>query len=289
MEATLEIVRAVKTVRPLPDVAHRVLDIVQTADFSIDELISVVRTEPTLVARVLRLCNSARTGLDTPITSIGDAITYLGSRNLVQLVLVTCSAGMFAGMPGSLYADPTTLWQHSIGCAFASQAIAVRTGEATATTAFTVGILHDVGRIALGRVTNEERLVQTVVASATLVNTDHLALERRAFGFDHATVAGFVADEWRLPPTLGEALRGHHQLDVIAGENPLPAVLHVADQLVLQSGIGNAFPRVPVVVSPAATTRLGLRAHDLEALAATLTTELAKASELLNLAASAGR
>ncbi len=289
MEATQEIVRAVRTVRPLPDVAHRVLDIVQNPDFAIDELVAVVRTDPTLVARVLRLCNSARTGLDTPITSIGDAITYLGSRNLVQLVLVTCSAGMFAGTPGSLYSDPTALWRHSIGCAFASQAIALRTGEAPGTTAFTVGILHDVGRIALGRVADEERLVQTVSTALDAHNVDHVVLERRAFGFDHATVAGFVAHHWRLPPTLAEALRGHHEHDVIAGENPLPAVLHVADQLVLQAGIGNAFPRVAAPVSPAATARLGLRPHDLDALAATLTAELAKATELLNLDATASR
>lgn len=289
MEATQDILRAVKTVRPLPDVAHRVLDIVQTTDFAIDQLVAVVRTDPTLVARVLRLCNSARTGLETPITSIGDAITYLGSRNLVQLVLVTCSAGMFAGTPGSLYADPTALWRHSIGCAFASQAIAMRTGEAAATTAFTIGILHDVGRIALGRVADEERLVQTVLASADLANADHVALERRAFGFDHATVAGFVADHWRLPRTLAEALRDHHDHEGVASENPLPAVLHVADHLVLQAGIGNAFPRVPLSVSPAAMSRLGLRARDLEALAATLTNELTRASELLNLDVHVGR
>jgi HD-like signal output (HDOD) protein len=283
MEATQEIVRAVRMVRPLPDVAHRVLGIVQDPDFAIDALVAVVRTDPTLVARVLRLCNSARSGLEQPITSIGDAITYLGSRSLVQVVLVTCSAGMFAGTPGSLYADPTALWQHSIGCAFAAQAVAVRTGEAPSTTAFTVGILHDIGRIALGRIANEERVVRTVSSSATLRNVDHVALERQAFGFDHASVSGFVADEWKLPPTLAEALRGHHEHDVNGGENPLPAILHVADQLVLQTGVGNAFPRVPLVFSPAALGRLGLRPRDLDALAATLAAELAKAAELLNL------
>lgn len=289
MEATQEILRAVKTVRPLPDVAQRVLRIVQDPDYSIDELVAVVRTDPTLVARVLRLCNSARVGLDRPISSIGDAITYLGSRSLVQLVLVTCSAGMFAGSRGSLYSDPTMLWQHSMACAFASQSLAQRTGEAPATTAFTLGILHDVGKIALSRVADESRLVAALGDGATEPLLDHVALERKAFGFDHATTAGLVADHWQLPAELAEALRSHHDETMLKQENPLLAILHLADQLALRAGIGNAFPSIPVAIAPAAMTRLDLRDRDLDEVSESLSRELTKVAELLNLDAAQGR
>lgn len=288
VQATQEIQRAVRAVRPLPDVAHRVLRIVQDPDYQIDQLVGVVRTDPTLVARVLRLCNSARTGLDTPITSIGDAISYLGSRNLVQLVLVTCSAGMYAGLRGSAYSDPTALWQHSIACAFACQLIAAHTGEAVGTTAFTLGILHDVGKIALSRVADEARLL-AIASDADSGRHEHVELERRAFGYDHAAAAGFVADHWQLPPTLADALRRHHHDDTVAGADPLPAILHVADQLALRAGIGNAFPRARLTIAPAALTRLCLQQRDLDTLADGLASELAKATELLNLEAAAGR
>ena len=289
MEATQEILRAVKTVRPLPDVAQRVLRIVQDPDYSIDELVAVVRTDPTLVARVLRLCNSARIGLDRPISSIGDAITYLGSRSLVQLVLVTCSAGMFAGSRGSLYSDPTMLWQHSMACAFASQSLAQRTGEAAATTSFTLGILHDVGKIALSRIADESRLVAALGDGANEPLVDHVALERKAFGFDHATTAGLVADHWQLPAELAEALRSHHDETMLTQDNPLLAILHLADQLALRAGIGNAFPSIPVTISPAAMTRLDLRDSDLDDVSESLSRELTKVAELLNLDAAQGR
>ncbi len=289
MEATQEILRAVKTVRPLPDVAHRVLRIVQDPDYAIDELVGVVRTDPTLVARVLRLCNSARTGLEQPITSIGDAITYLGSRSLVQLVAVTCSAGMFAGSKGSLWADPTTLWRHSVACAFACQNLATRTGEAVGATAFTLGILHDVGKIALSRTTDESRLLGVLTKSDTDPNLDHIALERLAFGYDHAAIAGLVAEQWHLPAELAEALGSHHVDEIVAGENPLPAILHIADQVSLRAGIGNTFPRAPTLVSPDALARLSLRDSDLDSLSESLSRELTKAAELLNLDAAAGR
>ncbi len=286
---TQEILCAVKAVRPLPDVAHRVLRIVQNADYAIDDLVSVVRTDPTLVARVLRLCNSARSGLDTEITSILDAIAFLGSRNLVQLVLVTCTAGMFAGTRGSRYSDPTTLWQHSIACAFACQALATRTGEAVAATAFTLGILHDVGKIAMSRVADEGRFLAVLSDSASVAMLDHVALEQRAFGIDHATAAGLVAAAWQLPPTLTGALRSHHDDQVFDGEDALPAILHVADTTVLRAGIGNSFPTATTVLHEAALTRLGLRTRDLEALSDTLSAELAKAADLLNLDLAASR
>lgn len=288
VQATQEILRAVKTVRPLPDVAMRVLRIVKDPEYSIDELVAVVRTDPTLVARVLRLCNSARTGLDRPIVAIGDAITYLGSRNLVQMVLVTCSAGMFAGSRGSSYADPTELWRHSMACAFVCQALAARTGEAAPTSAFTLGILHDVGKIALSIVADDTRFVATIDDPAN-AELEHVALERCVFGVDHAAVAGLVAEHWQLPADLGEALRGHHDDALLRGSSPLPAMLHVADQLALRAGIGNAFPRAPVLIAPAAMSRLRLGDSDLVRLVETLERELKAAAELLNLQGATGR
>jgi len=288
VQATQEILRAVKTVRPLPDVAMRVLGIVKDPEYSIDQLVAVVRTDPTLVARVLRLCNSARTGLDRPIVAIPDAVSYLGSRNLVQLVLVTCSAGMFAGSRGSSYADPTALWQHSIACAYVCQGLAARSGDVATTTAFTLGILHDIGKVALSIIAEEARFV-TALDDARASGLDHVALEQRIFGVDHAAVAGLVADHWQLPADLGNALRSHHDDASIRGTSPLPAMLHVADQLALRAGIGNAFPQAPVLVCPAAMSRLNLTASDLDRLAESLARELAAAAELLNLHGAAGR
>lgn len=289
MQPTPEILRAIKSVRPLPNVAHRVLATAQRADWSLDEMVAVVRTEPTLVARILRLCNSARFGLETEITSIADAISYLGSRSIVELVLMTCSAGMFEGVRGSAYADPRLLWHHSVACAVACQVVATRSGEVAPTTSFTVGILHDIGRIALSHAAAGSRLLMNLVTGAANPTDDLNALERRAFGLDHAAAAGLVAEQWRLPASMVLALRAHHDLTTLSGKDPLPSVLHVAEGLVMQAGIGNPFPQLAMETAETACARLGFVPADLEQLAATLATELARATELLNLQHDLGR
>jgi hypothetical protein len=69
----------------------------------------------------------------------------------------------------------------------------------------------------------------------------------------------------------------------------LPAILHVADQTALRAGIGNPFPRAPLPIATEALARLGMTEADLDPLSESLSRELAKAAELLNLDVAAGR
>ncbi len=109
--------------------------------------------------------------------------------------------------------------------------------------------------------------------------------ERAVLGIDHATAAGLVAAAWQLPGDLVVALRGHHDDAELAGDDPLPAVLHVgcavASQVLAESPVS--------VCSPAALARLGLAAVDLEAIAADAKDALRTHAELLNLVAPARR
>lgn len=280
------ILRIVKTMRPLPAVAQRVLALVQDPDYAIDDLVSLIRTDPSLVARVLRLCNSARTGLEHEITAIGDAVTFVGTRNLVQLTLVSCSAATFAATARSAYVEPTSLWHHSLACGLLCQELAAHVEGISPGTAFTAGILHDVGRVALSQLPAASAPQPAVAGSSPL---PHDRLEREVFGQDHAEVAGMVGDQWQLPANLVAALRGHHGDDAMLGEDPLAAMLHVADQVAIQNGFAVPFGHATASVSPVALARLGLTDDRLAALSARAIEETARTAELLNLEAAASR
>ncbi len=280
------ILRIVKTMRPLPTVAQRVLALVQDPDYAIDDLVSLLKTDPSLVARVLRLCNSARSGLDREITAIGDAVTFVGTRNLVQLTLVSCSAATFAATARSAYVEPTALWHHSLACGLLCQELAARVDGVSPGTAFTAGILHDVGRVALSQLPAAS--VPSIAAEGA-APPPHERLEREVFGQDHADVAGLVGDHWQLPANLVAALRGHHADDTLLGEDPLAAMLHVADQVAIQHGFAAPFGCASAVLSPVALARLGLTDDELATLSARAIEETARTAELLNLEAAASR
>ena len=114
MSQLVQIMRTLRAMPPLPEVASRVLSIVRDPEYSIDALVGVVRTDPGLTMRILRICNSSLYSLAQPITSVSDAVAYLGSRNLVKLVMVSCSTSYFRNLPANGYADPAGLWRQSM-------------------------------------------------------------------------------------------------------------------------------------------------------------------------------
>lgn len=282
MPHTNAILTALRSMPPLPDVAYRLLATMNDPDYDIGEVVELVRIDPTLTARLLRLVNSALFGNMRAITNVADAVMFAGTRNLVKLVMVSCTASHFVDAGDSAYTDARGLWRHTIATALAAQHLAEQV-SADASLAFTAGVLHDIGRIAMCRFAADWNPQAALAAG---VPEELAAIERHSFGVDHATAAGIVATAWNLPIALIEPLRGHHD---DACEAPLAAVLDVADALALALGHGNPLATTHPRPRPAALRLLELGEPDLDAATAHLTAEMARNEELLNLDALLGR
>jgi HD-like signal output (HDOD) protein len=281
---TTSLDQALQDVRPLPAVAQRAIELLRDPEFAVGTLVRLVGTDPALVARTLRLCNTARYGAGREITTLPAALTLLGTRTLMQLVLVGCSQGLFRGVPKSAYADADQLWHHSIACAMTCNDLAQRVADADPATAFTAGILHAIASIASDSAIRVAE--QATEGTETLDVTD---LEFVAFGIDHAAASAVLARAWRLPDVLRFALERHHDPKALSGDDPLPAILHVADQLTLRRGINCAWPRARLALAESALSRLGIDEDEAEHVAAGVAKQLANARELLNPSGDQGR
>ncbi|MBM4060996.1 MAG: HDOD domain-containing protein [Planctomycetes bacterium] len=277
------LVEALRAMPPLPLVAQRVLQLVRDPDYSVDDLVALVRTDPALTGRILQLCNSAAYALRSAVSSVGAAVAYIGIRNLVRIALACCTAPHYRKAQNSPYASPGELWRHTFAVALAAQWCAQRCGHDQADAAFTAGVLHNLGKVVLSQAYPEVGFAEGPPA------TDHLQMEQRLFGIDHAAAAAVVVDSWGLPRDLRRAVRSHHDPAAVQDESPLPAILQAADVLVLQQGIGNPFPSIPLRVEPAVLGRLHLEEADLAAAAAHVHSELQRSVELLNLEGLASR
>ncbi len=288
MSKLVQIMRTLRSMPPLPDVASRVLAIVRNPEYSLDALVAVVRTDPALTTRILKLCNSSLFGLAQQITSVSDAVAYLGSRNLVKLVLVSCTASYFKNLPQNAYADPNLLWHQTLACSTACQTLAERCGHGQPATAFTAGILHNVGRIAMVQVVDPETLA-TAARQLMDPKANPLEVERKVIGLDHAAASGIVTESWNLPMELRRAARNHHDLSHVATDDDLTALLHVADELVMSMGIGDPQPERSHEPNGAAMQRLGLTGSDFAAVKTMVEQELARMGKLLNPEPQVGR
>jgi hypothetical protein len=75
--------------------------------------------------------------------------------------------------------------------------------------AYTAGILHDLGRLALAVL--QPKQYANFLKSTKTKPCDVLAAEQELFGMDHCRAGRALIEAWRLPPELSEIAFQHHE------------------------------------------------------------------------------
>ncbi len=215
----------------LPAVVSRLNDIVRDPDCSAGDIANVLSTDEGMVARVLKIANSAFYALPGRIGSIPLAVTILGITTLRSLVISTALADITRAISGCPEVAER-LWDHGMDVGVWSRWISRKVGGLDPEEAFTAGLLHDIGKgLALRSIPADREKVRMRL----LGTGDSSAIEKETLGFDHTELGGWAADRWRLPSALVRAVRWHHRPEGAAGEEPeierLVWVVHMANIL----------------------------------------------------------
>jgi putative nucleotidyltransferase with HDIG domain len=203
-----ELKRAVAVVGELPAIpaiASKIMTIANNANASAEDLRKVIEQDPTLAARVLKVANSSLYGFGRQIETLRHAVTLLGFRTVECLVLAASLRDTFKhfGLAEKL------MWEHStIAGVVAGRLATYKEVRVDRESAFTAGLLHDLGKIAFSNVYRER--YQKVVARTYNEGIAAVDAENQEFGFDHAVLGARVAEKWNLPSSLVRAIRYHH-------------------------------------------------------------------------------
>ncbi len=274
------VVQQIDEISTLPDVALRVIEVTNNPDAGAQELKTAIETDVSLSARVLRMVNSSAYGLRTPVTNLQMAVAYLGFRQIRNLALTACISDVFKGdcQVGSYRRK--TLWRHMVSVGVCARMIAVRRQITAFEDVFLAGLMHDIGILLEDQYCNQRfcQMMETLDCSQSLE-----ASERQRLGFAHTDLGAAVAQAWRFPEMVVEAIRHHHSSINYAGEfiDTIRCV-EVANMLCTYKGT----PSVGVnLLRPAVTAVNALRLSkpDLEALLTDLDDELRRCHELFNM------
>jgi HD-like signal output (HDOD) protein len=157
----------------------------------------------------------------------------------------------------------TEFWAHNVASAVFAQAIARRAGTPQSD-AFTAGLLHDCGKLAIATILQDRDvdLTQRLVDSAT----PFIDVEHDILGVDHSKVGKAIIDGWDLPEVLSLAARYHHHPMELAGgdDASVVAAVHVASVLAHTIGCGADVGGLRRVIFPGALERLGVEERELE-------------------------
>lgn len=248
------LVEEIAELRPLPPIAAQVLQIAEGDHFSAHVLAQAISSDPALTARVLRVANSAYYGFPRRITTIRDAVVLLGFRQVRSTLL---AATVMQALPTLEHVHAFPFWRHSVVVGLLAGLLAraegVRQDEA-----FTAGVLHNIGRVALDQAQPElfRRALDLAESGMPLPEA-----QRRVFGFTDADLGGALARSWGFPPALDGAIARHAEpLAAFADPSSLPALVARARAFAGAHGLSDG---VEAPASPRPRPRPGVFAGSL--------------------------
>ncbi len=239
-----------------PAVYFLLNEIMKNPHSSIIDIAKVISGDQGLTVRLLKLANSAMYGFYSRIESVPQSISMLGTKQISDLVLSTTVMQLFEGISKDIV-DLQSFWRHSLGCGLIARIIATYRREPNVERFFTAGILHDVGRLIFYMKIPElsrELLLENREGTDFMHN-----IEMRSMGFTHAEVGGLLLKEWKLPLSLEEMVRFHHQ-PLLAMRFPVDtAIVHIADIISHAMQLGTSGERFVPVMEVKAWESIGIR------------------------------
>ncbi|MEW6220549.1 MAG: HDOD domain-containing protein [Thermodesulfobacteriota bacterium] len=252
--------------QPISEIAFQALELARDPDSSFFAIERLVLKDPVLAATVLKLANSAWLGLPLPVTSVSQALSLLGLARFRRLVLQATVHDLFARELRAYSMASGALFRHAVACAQLADLLLPDRPVREREEAYVAGLLHDLGKVVLERCAWE---AYAVIAQRALSHREsfHQA-EREILGLDHGEAGHLLADLWRLPAGLGEAIALHHEPLRSRAGRPLVCAVHVADALCQMLGIDLARDSLAYELEPAALAALRLDDPAVEAILA---------------------
>jgi putative nucleotidyltransferase with HDIG domain len=234
-ESAEDFIKNARELPVMPPIATEVMKKAEDPDTDARTIATLISRDAALAVRVLKIANSSFYSMPRKIETIQQGIVILGYSTLRTVVVAAAIKDVFArfGLAERL------LWEHGIAAAAATTLLAERLGGISKDEAFVGGLLHDMGKLVMHSLAENE--FQEVMKVVYAGEKDAIDAETEVFGFDHAEVGRILLTKWGLPEQLASAVGAHHCLDKAddaEGGKPLAALVQVADRMCLREGIG---------------------------------------------------
>jgi HD-like signal output (HDOD) protein len=237
----------------LPAVVMELLSTIDQENVDIAVLARKVSLDQALTAKTLRFANSSHYGLQVKVTTIQQAITYLGLNATREIITAAALTGCFADLncPGFSH---ESFWRQSIATAACARALA-RHARFNPDYAFTAGLLHAIGRLVL--VTCFPENYARAIAYRVEHDCQMLEAERAVLGIDHVGAGLALGQHWNFSDTIRHAIRDYPE-PAAPGASFLAGIVHVANAMVRALDLAQVADELVPPVSAVAWANLHL-------------------------------
>ena len=199
-------IQAIDVLGATPAVLTKVAELAKDPNTDLETLCDVMRNDGSLAADIIRISNSPYYAPATLHGSLASAVNSIGLREVIRVVNLSLARQLFARDLPSYGITAQDYWSASIASALVMEALAKQLGL-NQEDAYTIGILHALGRVLINRVIEE--------FGATIYWNENQPIEeweRGAVGFDYAEAGALLLEHWRFPTPTCEVIRGQLNL-----------------------------------------------------------------------------
>lgn len=276
MSAAKDFIQKFTDIHPLPHVVTTVTRLINDPDSTMKDFEEIIKLDPVLVSRLLRLVNSPYYGLVQTVDSIGRAVAFLGMKNLHNLVVTDALKNIFIGPETPSVFSKKKLWIHCAAVSICSKMVAERIFGINGDDAFLCGILHDFGLLVEEQVRREDFLK---ICSSSKSTSALMDMEQQSFATDHCEICYFMTLDWNMPTTIQQAIRNHHQLSDTVEPASLTGIIQISEYITGQLEL-STLPDVVMEISPPLIEHLQDNIDEYTVLMEDLPEEMAKAQTI---------
>jgi HD-like signal output (HDOD) protein len=227
----------VTEISSLPEVTTRIVEVVEDPKSTAQDMHEIVKHDPALAAKILKVVNSAFYGLPSQIASLDRAIVLLGLSAVKNIALAASLSRLFR--PGAISERfaARDLWTHCISVGVGARLLVRAARAGRVEEAFVAGLVHDMGLLVEYQLFSQK--LKTVAERCEAQPQDFCAIEREIIGADHQAFGAALAAKWKFPSGLRCAVSHHHNPDRLKPElRRVVATVQVADTLCAQNRFG---------------------------------------------------
>jgi HD-like signal output (HDOD) protein len=194
-------IQAIDALGTTPAVLANVAELAKDPNTDLATICAFLRNDGPLAADIIRISNSSYYAPATLHSNLTSAVGCIGLREVVRVINLSLSRQLFARDLASYGVTADDYWSASVAATLVMEALA-KHSELNPEDAYTLGILHAIGRVLINRVIEEQGF--------TIYWDGHQPLEdweRSSVGFDYAEAGAMLLEHWHFPPATCAIIR----------------------------------------------------------------------------------
>jgi HD-like signal output (HDOD) protein len=240
---------------PLPATTVRLTQLVGSPHCDLEDVSELIAFDQALTVKLLRAANSAASGSAIPVGTVKEAVTRMGTAQVLALAVASSARPLLQARVPAYGLDEGALWRHSVAAAVAAETVPAFCRLDVPPESFTAALLHDVGKLVMGRFLSPE-ILGFIQRAQEVDHLGQLEAESLLLNVHHGELGGVIAQHWKLPPRVVLGITYHHNPD--QGLDLICDLTYLTNQVAKRIEAGLDGRQLEFAISGPVAERLGL-------------------------------